>query len=188
MSKANQEIKNNIKLFNHLRTDMKVVSDSQIQLTPKKSNVRWLNGVSSVKHEIVNDITLIVERNIRDRKYGVKLHCNTLCSEPFFRFDSDGPAHRNSDTNTPLEKQIVTTPHFNTFDGFGKPIAYKNDALNKEKDSVIIANDINFGVALFCIESNCKLIDGKYPNVIDKIQEIEFDENISLTLDQIKFE
>ena len=133
MHKINKEIKDQFDFFTELVKLEKIVLSKSIQLVPKKNNARWLTGQSVIQHKTISeDILLIVERSKRDSKYGIKLRCPSLTNEPFFRFDSDGPAHRNDFPNIPLDEQSVTTPHFNSYEEDGKPIAYKNDILKKE--------------------------------------------------------
>lgn len=189
MNRANKEIRDKFDLFNELLHVDKTITTKEILLTPKKSNAVWLKGQSSVIHKTISDeISFIVERSKRDSKYGIKLLCNSLTGEPFFRFDSDGPAYRNDFPEIPLEEQSVTTPHFNSFNVNGKSIAYKNQTLKKEKEAQHIAEDINFGVSLFCMESNSKLSNGDFPVVVDKEPEFKFTAFESINFDNISFE
>ncbi|HLO45823.1 MAG TPA: hypothetical protein VK175_15900 [Leadbetterella sp.] len=189
MNRTNKDIKDQFHFFKELVTVDKIVLKKTIQLEPKKSNAKWLTGQSSIQHQTISDnIIFFVERSKRDSKYGIKLRCPSLTGEPFFRFDSDGPAHRNDFPDIPLEEQSVTTPHFNSYKEDGKPIAYKNETLKKEKDAQIIAEDINFGVSLFCMECNSKLSTGDFPTVIDKAPELEFSAIQNINFDNISFE
>jgi len=172
-----------------LVNDEKIVLTEMIQLEPKKSNAKWLSGQSNVQHQTISEgIILLVERSKRDSKYGIMLRCPSLTNEPFFRFDSDGPAHRNDFPDIPLEEQSVTTPHFNSFQENGKSIAYKNETLKKENEAKSIAEDINFGVSLFCMETNSKLEGGGFPSVVDKEPELAFDSIQNINFDNISFE
>lgn len=189
MNRTNKDIRDHFDFFRELLSVSKIVLTKTIQLEPKKSNAKWLKGQCSVQHETINDdISFAVERSKRDSKYGIKLRCPSLTDEPFFRFDSDGPAHRNDFPEVPLEEQSVTTPHFNTYKENGKPIAYKNDTLKNEKEAQIIAADVNFGVSLFCMESNIKLSTGDFPAVSDKAPEFEFAAIQNINFDNISFE
>jgi hypothetical protein len=130
MNITNKDIRDQFDFFRELISVGKIVISKTIHLEPKKSNAKWLIGQSSVQHETINEeILFAVERSKRDSKYGIKLRCPSLTDEPFFRFDSDGPAHRNDFPEIPLEEQLVTTPHFNSYKEDGKPIAYKSDEL-----------------------------------------------------------
>lgn len=189
MNRTNKEIKDQFDFFKELVTVDKIVLTKTIRLEPKKSNTNWLRGQSSIQHQTISDdIIFFVERSKRDSKYGIKLRCSSLTSEPFFRFDSDGPAHRNDFIDIPLEEQSVTTPHFNSYKEDGKPIAYKNETLRNEKEAQIIVEDINFGVSLFCMECNSKLSTGDFPTVIDIAPEIEFATIQCINYDNISFE
>lgn len=189
MNRANNEIKNHFEYFTELVSREKIISAKTIQLEQKESNAKWLIGQSSIQHEtITDDVLLIIERCKRDSKYGIKLRCHRLTDEPFFRFDSDGPAHRNDSPNVPLEEQLVTTPHFNSFQEDGKPIAFKNEILKKENEARAIAEDITFGVTIFCQETNSKLLTGDFPSVIDKVPEIEFGLTQAIDYNNISFE
>jgi hypothetical protein len=189
MNRTNNDIKDQFDFFTELLTVNKTVLSKTIQLEAKKSNVKWLTGQSNIQHDTIpDDIIFFIERSKRDSKYGIKLRCPSLTGEPFFRFDSDGPAHRNDFPDIPLEDQSVTTPHFNSYKQDGKPIAYKNDTLKRENDSRIITEDINFGISLFCMETNTKLTTGEFPTVVDKAPEIEFSSVQNINFDNITFE
>jgi len=189
MNRTNKAIRDQFDFFKELISVDKIVLTNRIQLEPKKSNAKWLTGESSVQHETISDdISFAVERNKRDSKYGIKLRCPSLTGEPFLRFDSDGPAHRNNFPEIPLEEQSVTTPHFNSYKEGGKPIAYKNDILKNEKEAQIIAKDINFGISLFCMESKSKLSTGDFPIIVDKSPEIEFTDIQNINFDNIFFD
>ena len=189
MNRTNKDIKDQFDFFKELVAADKIVLTKTIQLEPKNSNAKWLTRQSYIQHETRSeDIIFFVERSKRDSKYGIKLRCTALTGEPFFRFDSDGPAHRNDFPDIPLEEQSVTTPHFNSYNEDGKPIAYKNETLKKENEAQIIIEDINFGVSLFCMECNSKLLSGDFPTVIDKAPEIEFSAIQNINFDNISFE
>lgn len=189
MNRTNKDIRDHFDFFSELLSVDKIVLTKTIHLEPKKSNAKWLTGQCLVQHETINeDILFAVERSKRDSKYGIKLRCDKLTGEPFFRFDSDGPAHRNCFPEIPLEEQSITTPHFNSYKENGKPIAYKNDILKNEKEARIISKDVNFGVSLFCMESNTKLLTGDFPTVSDKAPEFEFAAIQNINFDNISFE
>ena len=189
MNRTNKDIREQFDFFTELLKVNKIALTKKIQLESKKSNTKWSIGQSNILHETIDDeIIFYIEQSKRDSKYGIKLRCPSLTQEPFFRFDSDGPAHRNHFPNTPLEDQSVTTPHFNSYNEAGKSIAYKGETLKKENESKIIVDDINFGVSLFCMETNTKLATGEFPTVIDKEPEIEFDFVQNINFDNINFE
>lgn len=190
MSRINRDIKDNFDFFQELLFESKVVTEKEILLAQKKSNAYWLTAECNLQHNTLEEVpvSIIIEKSNRDNKYGLKLRCSALTAEPFFRFDSDGPAHRNDDSSIPLEEQSITTPHFNSFDKEGRSIAYKNDTLKDEKKAEIIINDIEFGTSLFCMESKCMLADENFPKVGYKIPEINFEENKETNFDNINFD
>lgn len=103
MSKINKDIKNHFDIYSDLIYNEKIVLKNIIQLEQKKNNVRWKTGQSGVLHKTIEErIILIVEKSKRDTKYGIKLLCPSFTNEPFFRFDSDGPTHRNRSPHIPL--------------------------------------------------------------------------------------
>lgn len=189
MVRVNKDILAKYNLFEELHRNEKVLSNHVIILGHKKNNSRWLMGSSPVSHLTVNEeIVFIVEQSKRDSKYGFKLRCEALTNEPFFRFDSDGPAHRNSSSKIPLDQQSISTPHFNTYDSQGKLIAYKGSILEKEKEAKAIVEDINFGASMFFLESNTILPNGSYPNISEIAMALNFEGTIMDTnFDQIDF-
>ena len=190
MGKINQKIKSDPKLFNELISDKKLINNDKIELDYKINNNYWLIGSSEVIHEklIDKELNIIIEQSKRESKYGIKLRCEKFTNEPFFRFDSDGPSHRNNFPHIPLEEQTITTPHFNTFDNNGKPYAYKNETLKKENEVKEIVQDINFGLSLFCMETNSMLSNGNFPLVYEKICELDFEDINLINYDNINFE
>jgi hypothetical protein len=176
MNKINKEIRDNYELYKTLLEDYKEIINSKILLKTRSNNPYWLSGVSEVKHSNIDEIiTITVERSKRENKYGVKLRCKTLADEPFIRFDSDGPAHRNNDPEIPFKEQVVTTPHFNGFNQYGRSIAFKSEILKLAQESLAIVNDINFGVAHFCSHTNITLENGGFPEIVDECPELELE-------------
>lgn len=189
VNKPNIEVKDQFNFFNELVYEEKIILNRQILLQPKKNNVFWYTGQSNVQHNTISeDIVFMIEQSKRDNKYGIKLRCQNFIKQPYFRFDSDGPAHRNENPEIPLEEQSIKTPHFNSFDKNGNYIAYQNETLKNETEAQIIANDINFGISLFCMETNSKLNDNNFPSVTQLIQELGFAENNNINFDNINFE
>lgn len=192
MNKINYDVRNDFEYFTKLRDDNKIIINSDIKFELKENNNRWEKWKSEIKHQICEeDIEFIIEVQKGTSKYGVKLHCKKFTKQPYFRFDSEGPSHRNYNTDIPLEDQSVSTPHFNSFDINGYSIAYKNEVLKNYNESKAIQNDLNFGVALFCDETNTKLENKSYPQF--KGQELLLDLNDVKSLpnfftDNINFE
>lgn len=183
------EIKDNYKKFEELFKKEKIINDNIIILKEKGSNKDWLLGDSSIQIETDSkDILFIAEKKKLDNKYGLKYRCESFYKKPYFRFDSDGPAHRNYIENIPLEEQKITTPHFNTYNKDGISIAYKNEILKDDEKAKIIAEDINFGVSLFCQETNSKTINDEFPQIILNETTLDFNYQEMINLDNLTFE
>jgi len=177
MNRRNRDVKDQYPFYQELVKGKKTVLTSPIFLGVKPTNPYWLLGDSEVFHQTSDEsITVLVERSTRENKYGIKLRCKALTEQPYFRFDSDGPAHRNDDPAIPLDEQSVTTPHFNAYNSAGLPIAYKTDKLKQEAEAEAIVNDINFGLAHFCSETNMTLVDGNFPVVAEREPELGLEE------------
>ncbi|MDR6157621.1 hypothetical protein QF023_001137 [Chryseobacterium sp. SLBN-27] len=191
MSKLNHEIKENFNFFKKLCAEKKIIHDKMIILQDKVNNKKWLQNNSKCSTSFdIDDLQLIIEKQKEDKKYHIKLRTSKLSKEPFFRFDSDGPAHRNNDENIPLPEQVITTPHFNSYNINGLPIAYKNKVLEDEQQANIISNDINFGMALFCQESNSSssLENNSYPQILDNDLQLDFDYDEMINFNSLNFD
>lgn len=167
MKHKNLDISNNFKKFQQLLSDRKHSIQKVVTLDTRKPNRNDINySETTIKHtNIVDEISLIVEAKVTNHKdFKFKLRCKSLTEEPFFRYDSDGAAHQNKNSEIPLREQMVTTPHFNSFDSKGRSIAYKTDKLKDFKEAEAL-EDINLCFAHFCFESNLR-----YP--IDDFTEI----------------
>ena len=174
----NADIRDQYEFFSELLYNEKKIRQKTIPLEEKKNNAYWLTGSTNVLHNnIEEDIKLTVEKRKQELKYAIKLRCTTLSEVPFFRFDSDGPAHRNDDPNIPLAQQIITTPHFNSFNKEGVSIAYKTEVLKEGGQTLTaILADINNGVAHFCDES--KIVPEEvYPEILDTTSQLGFGES-----------
>lgn len=172
MGKRNLVVKEDYEYFHDLCFGEKICNSETIVLDVKDNNKDWLVGNDELEHvSTCNKIKLIVERKLSLFKYGIKLHRPEFIEKPYFRFDSDGPAHRN--ISEALTDQMVTTPHFNTFNEEGEEYAYKSEILKKDKESNAIMNDLSFGIAHFFQEANIKTNDPeKYPEVRKKNEEL----------------
>lgn len=183
------EIKDNFGKFKELSENEKIILEDRIILVEKENKKDWTIGNSKAKISLeIDDLEFIVEKKKLDKKYGIKYRSQKFCKIPYFRFDSDGPAHRNYDDNIPLDEQLITTPHFNTFNEAGLSIAYKNETLNNEATAKIIADDINFGVSLFCQETNSKSQNKDFPEVILRETILDYDYEEMINFDDINFE
>jgi hypothetical protein len=178
MQRKNIEVKNDFEYYTELTHGEKSVKENPILLEQKVTHKDWLSKNSNVEHRNIGEkIDLTVERKKSFYKYGIKLTCKDFTKEPYFRFDSDGPAHRNKSNDIPLSEQKITTPHFNCFDKEGTAIAYKTDTLKNEGDSKAIVENIEFGLSHFFQEANINQDDEKVIPVIElKVPEL-FEDN-----------
>lgn len=168
MKKINIQVKEDFDYFNELTFGSKLLKENPILLVQKINHKDWLSKTINVIHSNVDDnIELLVEKKKSLYKYGFKLICKNFLDEPFFRFDSDGPAHRNAIENIPLNEQRVTTPHFNSFDNNGYYFAYKSDVLKDDGNAQAIVNNLEFGFDHFCKETN---INQREKDVIPKVE------------------
>jgi hypothetical protein len=156
MRGVNFEIKNDFDRFESLIKTEKEINSTKIDLKQKQNNKNWLTNNTEVYHPNENPLNLTTEKQKFCTKYAIKLQCLEMSKTPFIRFDSDGPAHRNKENSIPLKDQLITTPHFNSFDKNGRPIAYKTPELKKESESEAIVNNIEFGLNHFFNETNIK--------------------------------
>ena len=95
-------------------------------------------------------ITLDCE--VRDRNpknYSFQILTDRFANRILARFDEGNGTHRNNCNDIPLEKQMVTTPHFHKYDVYGRFIAYKTEVLT-ERDGISLL--IQDGFRIFCDE------------------------------------
>ena len=179
MKIINKEIRDDFDYFLELMDGEKEIEENTIYLEQKPTHKDWLTKTTNINHETINEkIDLTIERKKSYYKYGIKLTCKHLTKMPFFRFDSDGPAHRNISEDIPLSEQKITTPHFNTFDKTGLAIAYKTNILKQENEARAIAENIDFGLSHFCQERNINT-NRKLPEIELEIPKL-FEENIEI--------
>lgn len=188
MRKSIPEIKENYKTFSLLLNEKKITQNQIIFFDKEKpSRIDTLYHRSLLQHLLLNkQVELIAEQKKNNySSYKFQLLCSEFCPEPFFRFDSDGSAHRNKDL--PLKEQMVTTPHFNSFDENGRPIAYKIGELEEVETKDLEQIDNFF--KLFCKECNLRHQDDIFPNIIPgKIDELDLGIQDEDVLANIKFD
>jgi hypothetical protein len=160
-----QQIRDNYTLYTDLLINRKSIREKVIDISEKGRNENYLKNDKVVMEHITlpHNIILISEVKIRNYKsFKFKIKCAGLCEVPFFRYDSDGPAHRNYDENIPFEYQQIETPHFHNFNSNGISIAYQTHQL-KNKVSKEALEDINFSAAHFCHEGNIRVGKEDFP-------------------------
>lgn len=132
------------------------------------------------------DILLLAEqRKMNNCSYKFQIRCKDFCEKPLFRFDSDGAAHQNNDQ--PLSQQQVTTPHFNSYDAEGKPVAYKTPELDIIDYSEL--KDMGRFFELFCQECDIVNDDQAIPGISSgDVRILEFDLHNEDLLSDVNFE
>jgi len=163
----NEEIKNNYVTFEGLLKNRKYTVEKHIYLNEKKPNRKDTNFYNDVLSYKPHKVHLIIEaRQDVATCFRFKLRCEHFTKVPYFRFDSDGATHRNINKNLPLVEQVVTTPHFNSFDEDGNSIAYKTVELKDNTTRDILLKDISLCFAHFCHETNIRYPEEDFSEVI----------------------
>jgi len=161
-------IRDNYLLYTDLRQNRKSGADKNIDLsTPKPNNKNFLTNKKTLLKHITRpeEIVFISEVKVRDYKFfHFKVRCGSLFEIPFFRYDSDGPTHRNYDESIPFADQQVTTPHFHEFNSDGISIAYKTAKLLNDKERKAL-EDINLCAAHFYHEGNIRVGTDDFPTI-----------------------
>lgn len=148
----NSQVLTNYTDYLTLKNDSKATLINPINVNLPSNNRNYLEREVDVEHnKRINSIVLIVTVNRNNYEHHqFKLRCQPFCPEPFFRYDSDGMAHRNYSEDVPLEEQQITTPHFHYFDSRGINIAYKTKPLVEQTETM---KDINLAFSHFCQEA-----------------------------------
>lgn len=157
MGKINKDIRDNYPKYDELVKGYKESSLKVIELSERRKNhPNTRQRIIEVTHEKHSEeIKLIVESKIEDKQsFKFKLRAEKFTAEPYFRFDSDGPAHYNKSEAIPLAEQKIDTPHFNAYNEKGKGIAYQTNALKSAAESAAILGDISLAMAHYCDEAN----------------------------------
>lgn len=166
-TKTIQEIKDNYDFYNNLLQQRKSIFSSIIDIKEIGNNNNTLEKIESIKHIGIEDpMFLIVDVKLNNHNFfQFKLRYKEFIEQPFFRYDSDGDAHRNKIQGIPLQQQRITTPHFHKFDKNGIEIAYKTDQLLDERECKAL-EDINLCIAHFCHEANIRFEEEDFPQVV----------------------
>ena len=169
---AKKKINNNIK--SHYDTYKKLIEgDKNILISPIivdqiRSNHKTIKEKTvPAKHEALKEelefMVQIKEYDPTDFKF--KLKCPSFDNCYFFRYDSAGTWHRNSNLDIPIDQQQVSTPHFHKFTQTGEEIAYKTEILNDPRQ-VKALEDVSLCIAHFCMESNTMYNNTDIPQIV----------------------
>lgn len=188
--KINYEVKKKYSFYQTLLKGIKNLTYPTIILDDLKGTKKdWKIKSVDAKHIHLHDehVVFTVESKVNDDKnFKFALKCNNLSDTPFFRFDSDGAAHKNAFFEIPLKNQQVTTPHFHKYDENGQCIAYKTEKLKDEKESKAL-EDINLCIIHFCHESHLRYQMDNFPTIEQNPSELPLKLSNDDPLQNIKF-
>ncbi|MDI9870556.1 hypothetical protein [Flectobacillus roseus] len=161
IDKHNRPIQSISKDFNSyklLLSELKEFEEEVITLEQPGNNAKYIKGKSKGIHTILGD-EILLEAELKASNYTsirLKLFSKERIVEgvPFFRFESDGPAHFNNIPGSDL--QLVQTPHFHKYESCGQYIAYRPNGLSDDNTAIQVLTDIDSAITVFCQESNLK--------------------------------
>ncbi len=188
MQKVNKIIRDNYSKYCSLIDAEKTLAQNRMALDEEKSNRTDIKEKSmpAYSEQISEDITFTVQQKKEEETdFKFILRCKPFCEQPFFRYDSTGPSHRNSNLPIPIDEQQVPTPHFHKFHVDGKEIAYKTEVLRNEKQARAL-EDISICIFHFLQEAHFKydnfdliskpgVLPFKREEEIDPLKNVEFD-------------
>ena len=164
----------------------KVLAADYIFVEERNNHPGIDSGSIVLTSSISDELFLEIERSQTiGTNFKFRLYDKSFMQAPSYRFDSDGPSHCNQ-TDEPLSKRIVHTPHFHNFIDTGVEVAYQtNDWIdNTEK----LLSDISLAFNSFAQEEkithngfpviykNGELIIPPDNIILDPLQGEDFDE------------
>ena len=174
MIEPNKEILAMIDDYNHFMNSSKKVETPIVVSKPKINHKTSLYSESMLiaDYPLGNSYFTCEVRNGNKKDCSLQIISNAIKKVVLFRYDSNGPTHKNSLPHIPLSEQIVTTPHFHKYDNNGFFIAYKTDLLKDSKHSIPL-RDIEFGFPYFCQEGNITSVSSEELPTLQVIKEGE---------------
>lgn len=165
-SKKLIQVAEDYEFYKILLEERKSIFSDVIEINSSGNNIHTLEKVEPVIHSSTTDkMVLIVDVKVKNHNFfQFKLRYQPFIPPPFFRFDSDGDAHRNKIDGIPLSEQVISTPHFHKFHESGIEIAYKTEMLLNPEQSKAL-EDINACLIHFFNESNTRLKDEDFPEI-----------------------
>lgn len=169
--KINNNIKSHYDKYKVLIEGSKSILISPIIVDQIRNNHKTIKEKAvPAKHDSLNEelefMVQIKEDDPTDFKF--KLKCSSLDNCYFFRYDSAGTWHRNSNLDIPIDQQQVSTPHFHKYLQTGEEIAYKTEVLNDPKQAKAL-EDVSLCIAHFCSESNTMYNNTEIPEIISTL-------------------
>ena len=161
-----KEIKDDYKKYEILLKERKSIFESVIEVNAIGNDVNTLEEKINVTHNNVDSkIELIVNVKVNNHNFfQFKLRCKDYTKVPFFRYDSDGEAHRNYDDEIPLKLQSVNTPHFHYYNEKGVNIAYKTKEM-EDPGSMRALEDIAICITHYFHEANIRVEPENFPTI-----------------------
>jgi hypothetical protein len=191
MKKPNLEIFRRYPEYKVLLDVRKILRTSPvlIKAPARSSRQDYLENRVPLEHPNITEPILFFPKvkNNEARKFHFGVQMDSFCPSPCFRFDSDGPAHKNNIKDVPLGKRQITTPHFHKFTEDGTEFAYKTPQLLDPEIVETILDDVNLGLAHFCHEAQIRMPDGKFPEVVKEMEQTFKDEGYSDPLAGVSF-
>lgn len=141
-----------------IHSEVKRLSENQIYLHQDQRRKNQQSSDSNITFDEGDEnarlnMTVNVERM---KSFAFKLFCDSFMPEPCYRFDSDGPFHRNPESDdATLSQRQIPTPHFHKYDEKGRVIAYRTNKLIVEESSLLA--DYEKAMRHFCDEENVVL-------------------------------
>jgi hypothetical protein len=191
MNKPNLEISRRFPEYTVLMDVLKTIRVSPVVIkSPVRSSRQdYLESRVPLEHPEINEPILFFPK-VKDneaRKFHFGVQVDSFCPNPCFRFDSDGPAHKNDIEGVPLAERQITTPHFHKFTANGIEVAYKTPQLLDPVIVETLLDDVNLGLAHFCHEAQIRLPDGKFPEVAKETESTIRDEGYTDPLSGVSF-
>ena len=141
-----------------IQSDIKRLGENQICLHQDQRRKNQQSSDSDIIFDAGNEnARLNMTVNVDKMKsFAFKLFCDSFMPEPCYRFDSDGPFHRNPESDgVTLSQRQIPTPHFHKYDEKGRVIAYRTNKLIAEESSLLA--DYEKAMWHFCDEENVVL-------------------------------
>lgn len=73
--------------------------------------------------------------NTNTSDFSFRILSTIIPSKILYRYDSDGPDHKNKVDYIPLPQQSVPTPHYHRFDNQGNLLAYQTEGMKDDSQA-----------------------------------------------------
>lgn len=161
MREINTAVVDDYDRYLRIQSDVKHLTSDQICLHRDERRSNQQSADSKVVFDKGQELArLNVSLNSdRLKSFKFRLFCDDFMPEPCYRFDSDGPVHRNPEQpGVTLVNRQIPTPHFHKFDEKGHEIAYKTERLISDEKKLL--SNYESAMKHFCEEENVALSPG----------------------------